>query len=72
MLFFAKAELRRHRDDVRMVPTQGQEVWHYVAEGKWDLLGTDPNVDRTRQPSDWRIQMVAGVCARHANLQRAV
>jgi hypothetical protein len=61
-VILAKAELRRLLDEVRMIPTKGQEVWHYVAEGKWDLLGTDSGVGRTRQPSDWRIRMVAGAC----------
>ena len=57
----AKTELRRHLDEVRMIPTHGQETWHYVATGTWDLLGADSGVDRTRQRSDWRIRMVAGV-----------
>jgi site-specific DNA recombinase len=60
-VLLAKAELRKHLDEVRMIPTQGQEAWHYIAEGKWDLLGADSGLDRTRQPSDWRIRMVAGV-----------
>jgi site-specific DNA recombinase len=60
-VMLAKAEMRKHLDEVRMIPTSGQKAWHYVAEGSWNLLGTNSNLDQTRQPSDWRIRMVAGV-----------
>jgi hypothetical protein len=57
-VMLAKAEMRKHLDEVRMIPTAGQNARHYVAEGSWNLLET--NLDQTRQPSDWRIRMVAG------------
>ena len=60
-VMLAKAELRKHLDAVRMIPTESDEAWHYVAEGAWNLLGADSDVDRMRQPSGWRIRMVAGV-----------
>jgi chromosome segregation ATPase len=36
----AKAELQKHVKEIHMTPVEGREVWHYVAEGNWDLLGT--------------------------------
>jgi hypothetical protein len=51
----AKFELRRHLHEVRMIPTQGQDTWHYLAEGTWDLFGADSGVDQTCQPSGWRM-----------------
>ena len=60
-VMLAKAEMRKHLDEVRMIPTAGLKAPHYVAEGSWNLLGTSSNLDQTRQPSDWRIRMVAGV-----------
>ncbi len=57
----AKAELHRHLDEIRMSPTNEGEGWHYVAEGDWDLLGTDSNLASRRQCLDWRLRMVAGV-----------
>jgi site-specific DNA recombinase len=57
----AKAELRKHLMEVRMIPTDNHSEWHYVAEGTWDLLAGGGILDRTRQTSDWRIRMVAGV-----------
>jgi len=60
-VILAKAEMRKHLDEIRMIPTAGQATRHYVAEGSWNLLGNNSNLDQTRQPSDWRIRMVAGV-----------
>jgi hypothetical protein len=40
----AKAELHRHLSEIRMIPTEGRQDWHYVADGTWDILGTGPNV----------------------------
>ena len=57
----AKAELRRHLDEVRMLRSSDGDGWHYVAEGNWDLLGTDSSLVSGRQPSGWRLEMVAGV-----------
>lgn len=60
-VMLAKAALRKHLDELRMIPTESDEAWYYVAEGAWNLLGADSGVDRMRQPSGWRIRMVAGV-----------
>ena len=57
----AKSELQKHLSEIRMIPTEDPLDWHYVAEGTWNLLANDPGLVRTRQPSDWRIRMVAGV-----------
>jgi hypothetical protein len=35
----AKAELRRHVTEIRMIPSQNEGKKFYVAEGKWDLVG---------------------------------
>ena len=39
----AKRELHSHLSEIRMMPAEGREEWHYVAEGTWNLLGTGPN-----------------------------
>jgi vacuolar-type H+-ATPase subunit I/STV1 len=57
----AKAELHRHLDEIRMSPSNDGKGWHYVAEGDWDLLGTDPDMVSERQLLDWRLEVVAGV-----------
>jgi site-specific DNA recombinase len=57
----AKTVLHRHLDNIRMSPANDGEGWHYVAEGNWDLLGSDSRLVSGRQPSDWRLEMVAGV-----------
>jgi hypothetical protein len=38
----AKQELHSHLSAIRMFPTEDGEGWYYIAEGTWDLLGTDP------------------------------
>ena len=38
----AKQELHSHLSAIRMFPTEDGEGWYYIAEGAWDLLGTDP------------------------------
>ena len=57
----AKKELRRHITQIRMLPAKCGGVWNYVAEGSWDLLGSDSELVQKRQPGDWRFRMVAGV-----------
>jgi hypothetical protein len=57
----AKHELQKHLSEIRTIPTEDRKDWHYVAEGTWNLLGDDLVLARTRQPSGWRIRMVAGV-----------
>jgi len=56
----AKQELRRHLGAIRMFPTEDGEGWYYIAEGTWDLLGTDPYAPMFGVPADGRIRMVAG------------
>jgi site-specific DNA recombinase len=57
----ARTELMKHTSEIRMTPHRDAKHRFYVAEGNWDLLGSDPILARTRQHSDWRIRMVAGV-----------
>lgn len=42
----AKIELHKHLSEIRMMPTEDREDWHYVAEGTWNLLGTDTYASR--------------------------
>ena len=57
----AKKELRRHVAQIRMLPAKCGGGWNYVAEGSWDLLGSDSELVQKRQHSRWRFRMVAGV-----------
>jgi site-specific DNA recombinase len=57
----AKPELQKHLSEIRMIPAENHQGWHYVAEGTWNLLADNPELAQTRQPSGWRIRMVAGV-----------
>ena len=56
----AKQELHSHLNAIRMFPTEDGEGWYYIAEGTWDLLGTDPYAPIFGVPADGRIRMVAG------------
>jgi len=56
----AKQELHSHLSAIRMFPTEDGEGWYYIAEGTWDLLGTDPYAPIYGVPEDGRIRMVAG------------
>jgi hypothetical protein len=59
----AKQELRRHLSAVLMFPLEDGEGWYYIAEGAWNLLGTDPHEPKVRVvPVEGRIRMVAGAC----------
>jgi hypothetical protein len=58
----ARTELLKHSGEIIMTPHTDVKHRFYVAEGKWDLLGRDPIVDRRRQRDDWRLRMVAGEC----------
>jgi site-specific DNA recombinase len=55
----ARAELLKHTSEITMTPHRDSVRRRYVAEGKWDLLGG--RLDQSRQPSGWRLRMVAGV-----------
>jgi site-specific DNA recombinase len=56
----AKQELHKHLSAVRMFPLEDGEGWYYIAEGTWDLLGTDPHAPIPGIPGEGRIRMVAG------------
>ena len=56
----AKQELHSHLSAIRMFPTEDGEDWYYVAEGTWNLLGTDPLAPDMRVCEEGRIRMVAG------------
>jgi site-specific DNA recombinase len=56
----AKREFHRHLGVVRMYPSVDGEGWYYIAEGTWDLLGTDPLAPEMRVCEEGRIRMVAG------------
>jgi DNA invertase Pin-like site-specific DNA recombinase len=56
----AKEELHSHLSAVRMYPSVDGEGWYYIAEGAWDLLGTDPLAPEMRVCEEGRIRMVAG------------
>jgi pilus assembly protein CpaF len=55
-----RTELRRHVSEIRMNPQPGNKRPHYVAEGSWDLVGTEtgPHTDAALLS----IRMVAGAC----------
>lgn len=57
----AKAQLRRHLTEIRMVPSSSGDGCSYIAEGEWDLLGKEAELESRRQLLDWRLDMVAGV-----------
>ena len=56
----ARIELAKHIKEIRMNPTEREAERFYVADGEWNLLGGFPGTGPTRQPSDWRVRMVAG------------
>ena len=37
----ARAELMKHTSEIRMTPHSDMRHRFYIAEGNWDLLGTD-------------------------------
>ena len=56
----ARVELAKQVREIRMqASTVGAEKF-YIADGEWNLLGSLPGTGPTRQPSDWRVRMVAG------------
>jgi site-specific DNA recombinase len=54
-----RAELRKHVSEIRLTPHEGHPRGHYVAEGRWDLLGRDEGPAHNSAPVS--IRMVAGV-----------
>ncbi len=53
-----RAELRKHVSEIRLTPHEGHPRGHYVAEGRWDLLGRDEGPAHNSAPVS--IRMVAG------------
>jgi hypothetical protein len=45
----ARAEILKHTTEITMTPQTKAQKPFYVAEGKWDLLGSDSGLDRGRQ-----------------------
>jgi hypothetical protein len=56
----ARVELAKHVNVIRLYPSTVGAERFYGAEGEWNLLGGFPGTGPTRQPSDWRVRMVAG------------
>ena len=56
----ARVELAKHVREIRMQASNVGAERFYVADGEWNLLGSLPGTGPTRQPSDWRVRMVAG------------
>jgi len=56
----ARVELARHVREIRMQASNVGAERFYVADGEWNLLASLPGTGPTRQPSDWRVRMVAG------------
>jgi hypothetical protein len=54
----ARAEIKKHLEEIRMTPQYGEGKPHYLAEGAWNLLGkeTGPSHNTALLP----IRMVAG------------
>jgi len=51
-----------------MFPTEDGEGWYYIAEGTWDLLGTDPLAPIFGVPAEGRIGWLRGVDLNHRPL----
>ena len=58
----AKAELRKHVTEIRMIPSHDDVKAFYVAEGKWDLVGENSTGPQLKDCKEGQyFQMVAGV-----------
>ena len=57
----ARRELRKHVSEIRMVPQAGEGKSHYVAEGRWNLLGNEQDSVTSDGLPLTQIRMVAGV-----------
>jgi hypothetical protein len=57
----ARRELHRHVSEIRMVPQAGDGKPHYVAEGRWNLLGNQQDSAGSGDLPLTQIRMVAGV-----------
>ena len=57
-----RTEILKHTSEITMIPQREAKHRHCVAEGNWDLLGSDSNLARGSQYHNWRPRMVAGGC----------
>ncbi len=57
----ARRELLKHVSEIRMVPQAGDGKPHYVAEGRWNLLGNEKDSYTSQTLGRTQIRMVAGV-----------
>src|SRR5580698_448891 len=57
----ARKELLKHVSEIRMIPQDGEGKPHYVAEGRWNLLGNEKNSSASLNAVPTQIRMVAGV-----------
>jgi site-specific DNA recombinase len=56
----ARKELLKHVSEIRMVPQSGEGKLHYVAEGRWNLLGNEKDSSASLDAVPTQIRMVAG------------
>jgi site-specific DNA recombinase len=54
----ARAEIKKHLEEIRMTPQYGEGKPHYLAEGAWNLLGKETGPSHNTAPLP--IRMVAG------------
>ena len=64
----AKEELHSHLSAVRMYPSVDGEGWYDIAEGAWDLLGTDPLAPDMRVCEEGVFVWLRGVDLNHRPL----
>jgi site-specific DNA recombinase len=57
----ARKELLKHVSEIRMIPQDGEGKPHYVAEGRWNLLGNEKDSSTSLNAVPTQIRMVAGV-----------
>jgi site-specific DNA recombinase len=57
----ARKELLKHVSEIRMIPQGGEGKPHYVAEGRWNLLGNEKDSSTSPNAVPTQIRMVAGV-----------
>ncbi len=57
----ARKELQKHVSEIRMVPQTCDGKSHYVAEGKWNLLGSSAEKEFAGDATSRQVRVVAGV-----------
>jgi len=56
----ARKELLKHVSEIRMVPRQGEGGNHYIAEGRWNLLGNEKDSESSSDAVSTQIRCIAG------------